>query len=525
MKKDLQGYAVSAFLIVDNQFENIKSLDYRFGSYITNDTYNEWDIKNFITTINRVINISQIVTPLDYITTYYLRIKKKFKIKNDRDIFVFCIKVAINNLLERRYDNRDLALTILNYSIRLLVVDVKLYNQVKEFVSKFYYNKVKLSMRKGKHEILFKNIETEMTMGNIVLGYLGINDINKCVRNGKNIFLHRKTKIKEEFITNKLDFLYKNTSNGNIILRKGFTIIKKIPILEGDLKLYKNKNQTRVRSVYHEIIVSSIFTLMNYNIKHKKFKKYKIDDKIFNINFLRYNGFFMTDAKHCNLLMECADTTLYKLIKEGYTFNFFTLKCILFQLVFYVYTIQKYFKAVHHDLHFKNIFLKKIPRKFSHIKYRINEEGKVKKEFILPNCGYIVKIGDLEFTSIYKGDVIIRYDINLFKKYNICDKYQPNYDLSMILISFINHIKNINFMRRDDKDKFHQLISCIIKLASEKNISFETFKSKYFIKNRPTYELSQKNIVKDLLFSNLFESYSNSGIVLKAKTYINMANI
>ena len=93
---------------------------------------------------------------------------------------------------------------------------------------------------------------------------------------------------------------------------------------------------------------------------------------------------------------------------------------LIFQTLFAMSVLQRTCNFKHHDLHANNVFIKKVDenlmfrnqflRDFTHFHYHCDGA-----DFYLPNCGYIVKIGDFGMASLdVTGKRLQRSDIDTF---------------------------------------------------------------------------------------------------------------
>ena len=105
-----------------------------------------------------------------------------------------------------------------------------------------------------------------------------------------------------------------------------------------------------------EVLIAARFSQIYFGI-----------NRSFNKNFLYYDGYFVCEHK-LYLVMEKADGILKDLFTKTITLKM--IKSLLFQLLFAVKTMQYFYKAVHNDLHDRNVFIKKINIKEKYLRYK-----------------------------------------------------------------------------------------------------------------------------------------------------------
>jgi len=75
-------------------------------------------------------------------------------------------------------------------------------------------------------------------------------------------------------------------------------------------------------------------------------------------------------------------------------------KSIVFQLVYTIYIIQKYYKMMHNDFHYGNILVDNSIKASGYLVYDIDD-----KRFYIKNTGIIPKLWDFEFSMVYSNNI------------------------------------------------------------------------------------------------------------------------
>lgn len=254
-------------------------------------------------------------------------------------------------------------------------------------------------------------------------GYIDINTFNHVIDSYRNLNSYLKSiiyadkKLCEEMTTNK------------ICLGKGITgmvcklnnvndvVVKEVDISKKDLTVFTNGVIITNKKI-HEVLIAAKFSQIYFGINGS-----------FNKNFLYYDGFFVCEHK-LYLVMEKADGILQDLFTKTITLKI--VKSLLFQLLFAVKTMQYFYKAVHNDLHDRNVFINKVNIKEKYLRYKFKNDV-----WYIDNVGYIVKIGDLDVVSIFEKPSIIREDIYNDELEGIYNVFLPGYDTLYIILIFI----------------------------------------------------------------------------------------
>ena len=163
----------------------------------------------------------------------------------------------------------------------------------------------------------------------------------------------------------------------------------------------------------------------------------------------------LSSINHPNVLklysfLKCKKT--YYSIIEQLDGNLFhvpkTYKYDLFFQVFYaLVSLQKIFKFNHYDLHFGNLFYKKVESET--IKYTVGENT-----YLVPNHGFLVKIADFGFSRVEYPSGNIISDNKDDDSFNRTKKYNPMFEICS-LGHFLNPVQNAmkGYLNGDEKEE------------------------------------------------------------------------
>ena len=132
---------------------------------------------------------------------------------------------------------------------------------------------------------------------------------------------------------------------------------------------------------------------------------------------------------------------------------------IIIQVLMGIISMQRYFKIIHGDLHSLNIFIQKVVSG-GYWKYTID-----KKEFLVPNLGWIVIISDFGFGSISNKVRIEWYYKDHLK--NLSRHERHSYDINYLFNDLIKQKIPIYKMLQDTKSNLKNKKYKMINLLSD----------------------------------------------------------
>ena len=177
-------------------------------------------------------------------------------------------------------------------------------------------------------------------------------------------------------------------------------IVKKIPVYDIDLSLVKTPESKEALKydVFSEIyFLKKISLLVEQKITQNVpiFFDWTVckNCDFTNVHLIKYLAKHYPGSKGCILLLaELADTDLVGWFKYGRS-SFELYSCFL-QIFLGLYSIKKYFKIWHHDLHGGNVLVKKVP-KGGYFEYLVGG-----KKILVPNLGFIFLLWDFGYARI-----------------------------------------------------------------------------------------------------------------------------
>ena len=284
--------------------------------------------------------------------------------------------------------------------------------------------------------------------------------MNSYRYNNKNYFNNIDECIKR--LDNKL-----NITQNNLLGKGGQGLVYKIESKECGIfaiKLFNKKNNNKIKE-------KELFFM-------KKLKKI-IDDNI-SPNFI-----YMFNYKNNMIMMEYADGTLDDFLKEMIHSDEIW-QNIIFQILTSILVLQKILNIYHSDIKPKNILYKKIDTsKVKYFKYIINDQV-----YYLPNCGYLILIGDFGLAEIINTN---KYG-NMYTNMSIDDIQHAidyNYDFihistlynRLVVDNLINIYENLdNFIEKNSLKNNKNLNKYIEKTITKINIKFINYNNN--VKNK-----------------------------------------
>ena len=346
-------------------------------------------------------------------------------------------------------------------------------------------------------------------LGQNVDGYVSMNTLNKNIDNIYTL-IDLKNKTFCNYITN---------DSNRVILGKGLTgtvftipntkdVVIKEFIFNNDKDLFKRINNIIItKKAIHELFIAARFTQIFNGLPNGTFNK----------NFLHYDGFFICPFKNGYqgyIAMETIDKVFEQIYNAPLSLKF--IKSIMFQLLFAIKTMQYVYRAVHNDLHYKNIMFKKssfIKNKF--LKYKFKKDS-----WYVENVDYIVKIGDLDLVSIFDNPNIILDEI-----YNgghqhggIMGNFLPGYDVLHVLSTFIHNMSKYLKNNNESPEIEVFLATLLNQVYDIMNIKYQNNIFDYFTSNivdnvygRPFTRYSKYDLT-DLIYNKEFDEYARKDI-------------
>jgi len=219
------------------------------------------------------------------------------------------------------------------------------------------------------------------------------------------------------------------------------------------------------------------------------------------------------------LFIEKLDGTLEDFLKND--INTELLISCLFQIIFALLYLQKYYKFTHNDLHINNIMYEKTNKKYLYYKYN-------NCYFKIPTYGYIFKIIDFgrcifEFKNkVFFNDVFSKYgeadgqynyplpSVPLYNKNkNENEKnIKPNYSFDMCRLSttILEELdKDFKFKNNDDNKLLYLFLNLIVTDINNKNIYIN--KSDSFDLYIDIAKNSCNGLPHELVFHDIFKKY------------------
>jgi serine/threonine protein kinase len=152
-------------------------------------------------------------------------------------------------------------------------------------------------------------------------------------------------------------------------------------------------------------------------------------------DWFKTDGDDKTEGKqYMNFVLEKADETLRQHLTRNKEIPLARYKSILFQILYALSVAQKKYQFVHHDLHLKNIMLKKLPENIKKVVFCINPKCYVSNE------DFVVKITDFGLSRITLPTKEVIHN----------PKTSPFFDPSIDLNQIVHEFRVIKIVWPDD---------------------------------------------------------------------------
>ena len=352
-------------------------------------------------------------------------------------------------------------------------------------------------------EAVLETKSNKPLLGQKVDGYISMDILNKNIDN-----IYTLIDLKNKTFCNYIQ-------SNRVILGKGLTgtvftipntkdVVIKEFTFNYDKDLFKRHNNIIVtKKAIHELFIAARFTQIFNGLPNGTFNK----------NFLHYDGFFICPSKdgyQGYIAMESIDKVFEQIYDAPLSLKF--IKSIMFQLLFAIKTMQYIYKAVHNDLHYKNVMFKKssfIKNKF--LKYKFKKDS-----WYVENVDYIVKIGDLDLVSIFDNPNIVLDEIyeGRHEHGGIMGSFLPGYDILHVLNTFISNMPNYLKNNNESPEIEVFLATLLNQVYDIMNIKYQNNIFDYFTSNivdnvygRPFTRYSKYDLT-DLLYNNEFNEYA-----------------
>lgn len=270
---------------------------------------------------------------------------------------------------------------------------------------------------------------------------------------------------------------------------------------DGMMEIYEDVSMNVSRQQYRAIMNSKTGGKLSKSKLNSLFKEKEDNVKLSNISKI-------------NILLGSINKKLNEEVTDG----------ILISLFHSLFVMQRNFKMFHLDLHFGNVFIKKLDSepyfkgidmsKIKYFRYLFEDDGK-KKELFVKNNGFIIKIGDPGRAICSIGNLIIygadqNFQVAPFEKNN------PDYPHK---IRAFDPFEYIEFMRRF-LEAFGLTSQTMIKMCMEIPLLKDVD-----LFNKPELYYNKKFMnVEQILGSKYFEQYSskpkNSGSNILTINYV-----
>jgi uncharacterized membrane protein YgcG len=165
------------------------------------------------------------------------------------------------------------------------------------------------------------------------------------------------------------------------------------------------------------------------------------------------------------------DNWVYNTYEDDLTISDEVWKTIVFQLIYTLAIMQKYYKMMHNDFHYGNILIDTSIKPVGYFVYSING-----KKFYIKNNGILAKIWDFEFGMIYSDAIqdfypnkfiVGRYDYD--RKKHIASKHQtkPKHSSNILSDSTTESTVNVPYNYNEIYDLHYFLTSLLDLYISE----------------------------------------------------------
>ena len=226
-------------------------------------------------------------------------------------------------------------------------------------------------------------------------------------------------------------------------------VVKKFKIKEkNSYKIKKYNGVIAITQELHEMFIATKFSQIYTGLPNGTFNK----------NFLYYDGFFICPSKDGDqgyIVMEAINETFNNLYNKPMSFKM--IKSIIFQLLFAIKTMQYVYKAVHSDLHAKNIMLKNSYMKEKYLQYKFKNDI-----WYIDTIDYIIKIADLDRTTIFGIPMIankLDFDDDEFMSGY---EFMPGYDFLRVFEVFLDILPQILINNRKEQSLIENFIEKLI---------------------------------------------------------------
>jgi len=242
--------------------------------------------------------------------------------------------------------------------------------------------------------------------------------------------------------------------------------------------------------------------------------------KILNLKKLEIEGKIRS---HSNMLISefveggSLDNWIYNTYENDEEITDYQWKSIVFQLIYTIAVLQKYYKLMHNDFHYGNILIDTSIKPKGYFVYEINN-----KKYYLKNTGIIPKLWDWEFGMVYSDNmpgtypnkfiiVPYKYDYNSHKTIVESDKYSELTDDGNVPYNY-NEYYDLHYFLTSLLDLYisQELFDWIMKIYPEEVIPDEE-SSSLSSSSENTYSSTNSTNSKTSISSN--ESVTMSSIL------------